>query len=498
MGSIGPTSTTRSKVSASDIDAIRSLLSGSDAAIFTPSDAGYDDTIKRWSMAAAKPAGLSIQPTSAAQISKVVQYAADKGLDIAVKGGGHSTAGVSSTDGGLLFDMEKMRGVTYDAASSTLRAQGGANWGDVDNVGYEHGVATVGGTVADTGVGGLTLGGGYGWLSGAHGLTIDVLVEVELVLASGEIVRASETQNPELFWAVRGAGQNFGVATEFVLKAFETQREVWAGMIVFPPVPEVVKGVTAAINNLYEIHDGKTRVDGKGCGGLGFAKPPDAGGATMLLVPTIYFGTAEEGKEVYKELFSLGPVANTMAMVPYPEINKLLAPPYGLRASMKGAAFEMPIRGDFVLQCLDEYTRFTDTDADLGISMLLWELFDPRKVDALDAGSFANRGLHLNGMICPIWQNPENDTKAREWARHMNELFKTELEKHGGRETGDTTEVASVVGAKKRATQFYGNYDHYDERSRDIFGDNYAELQKIKAKYDAGNVFNKLFAITPA
>jgi FAD/FMN-containing dehydrogenase len=501
MGSIGPNSshtTPRSKVTSTDIDAIKALLSSTSAALFTPQDAGYDATIKRWSMAASKPAGLSVQPTSAHEVSLVVRYAAEHNLDIAVKGGGHSTAGVSSTDGGVLLDMEKMRGVRYDSEKKVLVVQGGANWGDVDQEGFKHGVATVGGTVADTGVGGLTLGGGYGWLSGQYGLTIDVLVEAEIVLASGEVVRCSEEQNRELFWAVRGAGQNFGVATEFVLRAFETGKEVWAGMMVFPPVPEVVQKVVAAINGLYEIKDGKTKVDGKGSGGLGFAKPPDAGGNTVMLVPIIYFGTEAEGKNVYKELYDIGPVADTMAMVDYPKINTLLAPPYGLRASMKGAAFEMPIRGDFVVHCLEEYNKFMDTDKDLAVSMLLWELFDPRKVDELRAGSFANRGTHMNGMICPIWTNPENDQKARLWAREMNEKFKKELEEYGGKETGDTNEVASLVGAKKKATQFYGNYDHYDERSRDIFGDNYAELQKLKAQYDPGNVFNKLFAITPA
>ncbi|ETN41017.1 uncharacterized protein HMPREF1541_02950 [Cyphellophora europaea CBS 101466] len=502
MGSIGPQPTApsmRAKVTSADIDAIRSLLAGTDAEVLTPDAAGYPDTIKRWSMAASKPAGVSILPTTAVQVASVVKYAAEKGLDVAVKGGGHSTAGVSSTDGGLLFDLGKMRGVTFDEASSTLRVQGGANWGDVDAVAFQHGVGTVGGTVADTGVGGLTLGGGYGWLSGLYGLTIDVLLEAEVVLASGEVVRASETQNPELFWALRGAGQNFGVATEFVLRAFEVGKQVWAGMVVFAPTPENVKGVTRVMNELYTIKDGKTKVAARGAGGLGFARPPDAGGQVMLLTPIIYFGTEAEGREVYKNLFALGPVVDGMAMVDYPTINTLLAPPYGLRASMKGAAFELPLREEFVGKTLEEYSKFTEGEEakDLGISLLLFEMFDPSKVSALDAGSFANRGTHLNGMICPIWSQEENDQKCRLWARHMNELFKRELEEHGDRETGDTKEVASVVGRKK-ATQFYGNYDHYDERSKDIFGDNYAELQKLKAKYDPGNVFNKLFAITPA
>lgn len=496
MGSLGPSS--RSKVSSRDISALKELLSSTNATVLGPSDVGYDDTVKRWSMAASKPAGVSIIPITAAEVATVVKYAAEHNLDVAVKGGGHSTAGASSTDGGILFDLGKMRGVAFNKDNMTLTIQGGANWGDVDNEGYEHGVATVGGTVSDTGVGGLTLGGGYGWLSGLHGLVIDVLVEVELVLPSGEIVRASETQNQDLFWALRGAGQNFGVATEFVLKAFEIQKQVWAGMIVFPPVPELVSGVVTAINNLFEIRSGKTNVNGKGAGGLGFAKPPNAGGQTMVLVPTIYFGTEAEGKEVFKEILDLNPVASTMAMVPYPTINTLLAPPYGLRASMKGAAFELPLRPEFVMHCLSEYSAFTDNEPDLGVSMLLWELFDPIKVNNLDAGSFANRGLHLNGMICPIWTDPANDQKCRTWARKMNEQFKKELEDYGGKETGEGKELPATIVGKKRATQFYGNYDHYDERSKDIFGDNYERLKELKARYDPGNVFNKLFAVTPA
>ena len=494
MGSLGPTS--RNKVSPSDITAIKQLLASTSATVLTPDDDGYTNTIKRWSMAASKPAGLSILPTSAAEVAKVVKYAADHNLDLAVKGGGHSTAGVSSTDGGILLDLDKMRGVTFDKDRSALIIGGGAAWGDVDNEGYKHGVATVGGTVSDTGVGGLTLGGGYGWLSGVYGLVIDVLLEVEVVLASGDIVRASKTQNEDLFWALSGAGQNFGVATEFVLQAYPQDKEVWAGMLVFPPIPDLLPKITAAINDLYEIRNGKTKVNGRGCGGIGFAKPPEAKGQTMILVPVIYFGTEEEGKAMYKPLLDLEPVVNSLTMVPYPTINTLLAPPYGLRASMKGAAFEMPLRAEFLATCMEEYGKFTDNEPDLGISLLLWELYDPIKVNELSAGSFANRGLHLNGMICPIWTDPKNDARCRTWAREMNELFKKELEEFGGRETGEG-EVASVVG-KKRATQFYGNYDHYDERSRDIFGDNYERLQKLKARYDGDGVFDKLFAVVPA
>jgi UDP-N-acetylenolpyruvoylglucosamine reductase len=492
MGSLGPS--TRNSVSAQDIDALRSALPNTD--IRDPSHPEYASSIKRWSSAASKPAGVAIVPTSPQEISIAVKYASDHGIDVAVKGGGHSTAGASSTDGGLLIDLGKMRDVRVDVDEKLFYVQGGAVWGDVDNAGYKYGLATVGGTVADTGVGGLALGGGYGWLSGKYGLVIDCMVECTVVLASGEIVKASEKENTELFWALRGAGQNFGVVTEFVLKAFEQKKEVWGGMLMYPATPENIVKVTEAINAAYVPDaNGKPRVDGLGCGGVAFASPPPAEGKLMILASFFWFGSEESGREAYKELFDMGPTINAVSWLPFPEINKILAPPYGLRASMKGAAFELPLRAEFMQEMYYEYEKFMQSSNDVGISILLWELFDPRLVASLSAGSFANRGTHFNGMICPLWTDPANDKQCREWARTMNEHFKKELEQHG--QKPGSGEVASVVGRGK-ATQFYGNYDHYDERSKDIFGENYERLAKLKGQLDPGNVFCKLFAVTPA
>lgn len=494
MGSLGPTQ--RSKVSARDVEYLRSALATTE--IRTSEHAEYSKSIKRWSSAAVKPAGVVIVPTSAEEIAIVTKYATQHDLDIAVKGGGHSTAGASSTDGGLLLDLDRMRKVDVDVEKKLLYVQGGANWGDVDQAGFNHGLATVGGTVADTGVAGLALGGGYGWLSGQRGLTIDCMLECTVVLASGEIVKASETENPDLFWGLRGAGQNFGVVTEFVLQAFDQAKEVWGGMLMYPATPEYIVKVTEAINAAYAPDSsGKARVAGMGCGGLGFASPPPAAGKLMILAPIIWFGSEEEGRKAYKELFELGPVVSAVDWMPYPKINTLLAPPYGLRASMKGAAFVMPLRAEFIQQMFEEYEKFMNSSDDVGISLLLWELLDPAKLAELSAGSFANRGMHFNGMICPIWTKPENDQQCRQWARTMNEHFKKELELHG-KKTGPSDEVATVRG-KKGALMAYGNYDQApDTKSRDIFGDNYAELQKLKKKYDPGNLFDKLFAITPA
>ncbi|OAP59277.1 hypothetical protein AYL99_06575 [Fonsecaea erecta] len=502
MGSI--TQTSKRTITDDDISSLKTLLSSTNATVLTPQDEeAYSASIKRWSSAAQKPAGVVVVPTNVDEVARVVKYATDEGIDLAVKGGGHSTAGVSSTHGGLLIDLNaKMRHVDVDLDKKLFIIQGGAAWGDVDQAGVQHGLATVGGTVADTGVGGLTLGGGYGWLSGQKGLVIDNLVECTIVLASGEIQKASRAENPDLFWALQGAGQNFGVVTEFVLKAYD-QGDVFAGMLIFPPTPAVVEKVVAATNDLYTPDaQGKTKVAGRGAGGIAFARPPPAEGQVMLLAVIIYFGTEAEAREKYKALYDIGPVVDTTAMVPYPVINTVLAPPIGLRASMKGTSFTMPIRAGFVTDVLREYTAFTDGNDDTGISLVLWEVYDPAQVvahggDDDRAGSFANRGWHLNGMICPIWTKPDHDAACRQWARDLTALFKAELESQAGQETGTGVDGGVGLKGKKGATMLYGNYDQYDEKSRDIFGENYPRLQKLKAQYDPTNMFNKLFAVSP-
>lgn len=207
MGSLGePSLSSRSPITETHISELRHLIANSDATLLVPGDTGFAATLHRWSGAAEKPAGATLVPTGTDSISETLRYATKHNLDVAVCGGGHSTAGASSTDGGLLISLSKMRAVHVDVERKLLTVQGGATWGEVDAAAYAHGLATVGGTVSHTGVGGLTLGGGYGWLSGKYGLVIDNLVSVTMVLSNGDVVTCSDEQNQELFWAVRGAG----------------------------------------------------------------------------------------------------------------------------------------------------------------------------------------------------------------------------------------------------------------------------------------------------
>lgn len=505
MGSIGPTIPTRRKIRENDIQALGSLLEGTSAKLILPDNSDeYKAAIARWSMAASKPAGLVVQPSNPQEVSTVVEYANQNNIELAVKGGGHSTAGASSTEGGLLIYLQSMRQVSVEdwptePGQKVFRIGGGASWGDVDDEGVKYGVHTVGGTVADTGVGGLTLGGGYGWMSGKYGLSIDCLIEVEIVLASGEIVRANEKDNADLFWALSGAGQNFGVATEFVMKAYP-QGDVWMGLVLFPAEQQIIGKVVKVINDIYTPDEktGRTKHRGKCAGGFQFMSPPPAQGAIMAVVTIIWDGPEEEGQEAWKPLFDIGPVMNTMKMDKYPEANKFLAPPIGLRCSMKGSAFKMPLKTEFVMDVLNVYTNFFSGDTEeRGISLCMFEMYDSYATNQSAKGSFSNRGSHLNALICPIWKNEAKDAECRRWARDLNERFKKELQS-SATETSEGGAAGGVAPrSKKGGVMLYGNYDQYDEKSIDLFGDNYPRLQKLKAQYDPSMVFNKLFPIQP-
>lgn len=458
MGSIGPS---RRTVEDADIEKLRSLLSSTNAQVRGPSDTDYAKSIDRWSKAAEKRAGVAIVPTSSAEVAIAIKYASEQGIDVAVKGGGHSTAGVSSTEGGMLIDLGAMRNVGVDVEKKQLHVQGGCLWSDVDEVAWQHGLATVGGTVADTGVGGLTLGGGYGVLSGTYGLVIDNTVTFTVVLANGEIKKASKHENADLFWALNGAGQNFGVTTEVCLQAY-TQKELYLGTMLFPAMPEIIGKLVTAINDLYVVKETpngpETKSKGKAMALIGFAKPPPAEGQTMLLMNTVYDGPEEDAKKMLQPFFDIGPVVNEMRMDAYPTANKLVPAIYGMRSSMKGAAFMLPLREQFVHDIKSRYDSFIESCEDAAPSLVAWELFDPCVVAESDEGSFANRGYHFNSLVMPMWSKEENDQRCRQFARDLSNMFKGEIERHNGQASGGVEGGASVRG-KKGAVMLYGNYD---------------------------------------
>jgi hypothetical protein len=339
-----------------------------------------------------------------------------------------------------------MRTVEVDPEQKTITAQGGALWADVDSAAAEHGLATVGGTVNHTGVGGLTLGGGYGWLTTAYGLTIDNLLEAELVLADGSIVTTSHTENEDLFWAVRGAGACFGVATKFVYRAYEQKNQIWAGLLFFPP---------PLLEKVFEFADQQVEITtGKHAMAVAFGAPPPAH-QPIILVVVMYNGSESEGREFFAPLFKLSPLMDTTAMMPYPSLNGMINAmvPHGDRKNQKGSAFLYPLDPAFAQSVLDDYVAFTKRVPDAQRTVIIFEYLSPHqlmKVGPTDT-AFANRGNYCNVLIGATWSNKENDMVAREWPREMASKFQRELERKKSEKGVDKSTMDAVAE--------YTNYD---------------------------------------
>jgi hypothetical protein len=317
-----------------------------------------------------------------------------------------------------------MRRVTVDPMNRTVIAQGGALWEDVDRAAAEHGLATVGGVVNHTGVGGLTLGGGYGWLSGQYGLVVDNLLSVKLVAADGRIWTASVKENPDLFWAIRGAGHNFGVVTEFKIQAFEQKNEVYAGLLMF--TPDDLEQVIKFSNTLV----GDSTADGRSAIYCFLAVPP--GGSEPTILTAVVSNTSEEeSKRRFAPLLDLKPVMNTAAMIPYSSVNGMLngIAGHGDRKSMKGFSYMLPLRVEFARTMLNELSTIIKREPDLVKSFVVFEFLHLNKVANVSrtAMSFANRGLARNGTVWMWWTDPMNDSKARAHGRYLKGLT-TELE----------------------------------------------------------------------
>jgi FAD/FMN-containing dehydrogenase len=215
-------------------DALQAFASGLRGAVLSPGDYGYDDARTIWNGLIDRRPALIVQCTGAADVVDAVNFAREQNLLLSIKGGGHNVAGNAVNDGGLVIDLSQMRGVHVDPSSGTVRVEGGALWGDCDRETQLHGLAVPGGVVSTTGIAGLTLHGGAGHLRRKYGLSIDNLLSVDIVTADGQLRRASANENEDLFWAVRGAGSNFGVVTSFEFQAHPVGPMVMVGAIFYP------------------------------------------------------------------------------------------------------------------------------------------------------------------------------------------------------------------------------------------------------------------------
>ncbi|CAG7939798.1 unnamed protein product [Penicillium olsonii] len=423
--------------------------------------------------------GVVVQPTQASEVSIALLWAQENAIDVAVKGGGHSTAGTSSSDGGLVIDLSRMNGVTVDTTQKTITAQGGATWKEVDEAGAAQGLAAVGGTVNHTGVGGLTLGGGYGWLSGEYGLTIDNLLSATVVLADGRIVTASKSQNEDLFWGLRGAGYNFGVVVDFTYQAYDQKEPVFSGLLGY--TPDKLEEVMGALNESLAQPDSRL---GAMCF---FALAPDGSGP-MIMVIGFFNGSREEGESKFAGFTALQPIVNTLDMIPYSLVNTLQNPQatYGDRKAFKGIFYQPPLDPLFARTIFNDFMVKIQSDPDLAASAIILEFTDMRKICEvpLSSTAFASRNIYQNGIVHLRWTDATKDLEHRAWAREAQAKWKAELD-------------AAIKDGDESSVPQYINYaEPGDSVVSNIYGENIDRLRDVKIKYDPNNVFHKMHPIS--
>ena len=367
-----------------------------------------------------------IRPKTAKEVSAAVRFATANALRFVVRGGGHNPSGESAapTPEAVVIDLSLMRTVEVDLVGQTVTFAGGCLWAEVDRALWEHGLATVGGTVSHTGVGGLILGGGQGLLTGQRGMAVDILVSCQVVLANGEIVTASETEHPDLFWALRGAGSSFGVVTSFTERVFP-QGLVWSGLLMWPHSDEVADTVVAFINQFHEQNDGRQW-------SMAIATLDPVSGGRVVGAGVFYDGPVEQAQEFFAPLLKLQPqLLNNTRQRTYPEANSVLDPlaPHGRRYMFGGANYGYPVEPQFFRNITDSfYEQLSQPgNEDLRSSVLALELFPQKKVveyGKLNKTAFSGRQGRYNAVMLMSWDSEASDAAAYKVVDAVGPIFR--------------------------------------------------------------------------
>ncbi|KAF5364309.1 hypothetical protein D9756_000778 [Leucocoprinus leucothites] len=453
--------------------------------VITPENPDYAKSVSRWACSAEKKAAAVVFVKDESDIAESLSFARDNSLPVAVRGGGHNPTGASSVEAGVVIDLSRyFHGVHVDPEKKLAYVGGGAVWNTVDKAAIEHGLATVGGTVSHTGVGGLVLGGGFGWLSGEHGLAVDNLVQVTLVSADGVVHTANEAENPDLFFGVRGGGCNFGVVTEFVLALHSQRRTVFAGPVIFSG--DKLKIIIEAAKDWYSTASAKE--------GIALMTTCDAEGKPIIVCNLFFNGSEQDGRRVYQKIFNIEPLADLTQDMPYEAVNTLQDNriDYGSGIYWKGVAYEGP-NYESMAKAHEAIVRAVKSGGVLANAIYEWIPLQKINAVPLNATAFCRRP-NPNCLIIISWHRDANSEgkvdQARDFAYDIAECV-----------------VGGLSALKDVKSQAYSNYDpegvaggkdEVKDKARVLFGDNYETLQGIKRKFDPENVFNRWFAITPA
>lgn len=429
-------------------------------------DVGYDEARRVHNGMIDKRPALIAQCRTSADVASAIRHGRAAGLEIAVRGGGHNVAGRATIEGGLMIDLSPMRAIDVDPAARTARAEGGVLWGELDTATQAHGLATVGGEIATTGVAGLTLGGGFGWLSGKYGMTIDNLLSVEIVTADGEILTASESEHPDLFWALRGGGGNFGVATAFTYRLHAVGPLVTGGFVAYPlsEAPAVLRffrDFTRDLPDELRVHAGMLHAG-------------DGSGAKLVAILACHCGTLEDGERAVQPLREFGsPALDTFGPIEYCALNRLFDAdlPKGALNYWKSSLVDA-----FSDDAIDTLvSAFAECPAPNSFVMLEGIQGAVTRIP-VDATAFPHRRPGLQVLLLTQWMDPALTGDAIGWTRRTYEALHPYL-----------------------SSARYMNYlDRDDEGGAAAYGPNYERLRRIKGKYDPSNVFRHNQNIVPA
>jgi FAD/FMN-containing dehydrogenase len=447
-----------------DEAAIRELEASFRGDLVRPADAAYDVHRKVWNGSIDRRPALVARCAGVADVRAAVRFAKATGLPVAVRSGGHSFPGLSVCDGGIVIDLAAMKGIRVDPQQRSARVQAGVLWGELDHETQAFGLATTGGIVTHTGVAGLTLGGGIGWLQRKHGLTIDNLLAADVVTADGELVRASADENADLFWGLRGGGGNFGIVTEFEFRLHPVGPIVVAGPVFWPmeESPNVLRFYRDWIADAPD--ELMTIVIHRKAPAVAFV-PTELHGQLIVGVACCYAGPVEEGEKVVRALKEFGtPVLDLCVPKPYVAHQAMFDPsfPHGWWYYIR--ACDVATLTDDVIDTTVEHSMQIRSPL---TSFPIWQLGGA--VDRVDDAETAfRRGAGHTFNIAGATADADGFDDERDWCR----TFWSALEPHH--------------------TSVYVNFlmDEGEERIRQAYGPaKYDRLKELKRRYDPDNLF---------
>lgn len=423
--------------------------------LLLPGDQGYDETRKVWNGMIDKQPAVIVRCKNSEDVIHAVNFARKHNLLLSVKAGGHNITGNAVCDGGIMVDLSLMKSVRVNPERQMAEVETGVTWGDFDAAAQQHGLATTGGVISTTGVAGLTLGGGVGWLVRKHGLSCDNLLGADVVTAAGNLVRTSANENQELFWGIRGGGGNFGIVTSMTFRLHKVNT-VLGGMIIHPR--ENAKGIIQFYREFMKTAPEELTLY------TGLMTTPD--GIPVVAFIGCYAGDLEQGEAVLKPLRAFGsPVADLIGPIPYTQMQTLIdgAAPHGNRYYWKSNFME-DLSDESIDVILSNTASITSP-----FSLVLLEYYGGASSLEPEGGTaFPHRLAQFDLVIGSSWIDKQEDERHISWTRNFWEA----IQPYSSHKV-----YVNVLGVEG------------EERVKEAYGKNYPRLSALKREYDPNNLF---------